>query len=210
MRKAGNGGVPARRAVIRWAWRLLRHEWRQQLLILALITVAVAATFVGSAVATNTPPAPGAGFGTAADMATLGPGPHRSAQIAALAHRFGRVNVIENETFSVPGWNPLDEFALVPPGRVSAPTQVTVLFDAPGVDSRALGRDVTSRQSGRRHGRRVHRRHRLLPDQPAGPPVLADQHPGGQPAPHPRRYATRGRARWLAAAVRAERDRPPP
>jgi putative ABC transport system permease protein len=53
---ARNGGVPARRAVIRWAWRLLRREWRQQLLILALITVAVAATFVGSAVATNTPP----------------------------------------------------------------------------------------------------------------------------------------------------------
>ncbi len=33
------GGVPARRAVIRWALRLLRREWRQQLLILALITV---------------------------------------------------------------------------------------------------------------------------------------------------------------------------
>jgi putative ABC transport system permease protein len=37
--KAPNGGVPARRAVIRWALRLLRREWRQQLLILALITV---------------------------------------------------------------------------------------------------------------------------------------------------------------------------
>ena len=65
--------MPARRAVIRWAWRLLRREWRQQLLILALITVAVAATFVGSAVATNTPPPAGAGFGTATDMATFGP-----------------------------------------------------------------------------------------------------------------------------------------
>ena len=85
-----NGGVPARRAVIRWAWRLLRREWRQQLLILALITVAVAATFVGSAVATNTPPAADAGFGTASNMATLGPGPHVAAQIAAIAHRFGR------------------------------------------------------------------------------------------------------------------------
>ena len=46
-----NGGVPARRAVIRWAIRLLRREWRQQLLILALITVAVGATVVASAVA---------------------------------------------------------------------------------------------------------------------------------------------------------------
>src|SRR5215470_13869270 len=88
-----NGGVPARRAVIRWAWRLLRREWRQQLLILALITVAVAATFVGSAVATNTPPPADAGFGTATDMATLRPGPHLAAQTTALAHRFGRVDV---------------------------------------------------------------------------------------------------------------------
>ena len=51
-----DGGAPARRAVVRWAWRLFRREWRQQLLILALIVVAVAATIVGSAVATNTPP----------------------------------------------------------------------------------------------------------------------------------------------------------
>jgi len=32
--RASNGGVPARRAVIRWALRLLRREWRQQLLLL--------------------------------------------------------------------------------------------------------------------------------------------------------------------------------
>ena len=101
---ASNGGVPARRAVIRWAWRLLRREWRQQLLILALITVAVAATFVGSAVATDTPPPAGAGFGTATDMATFPSlSPHVAAEVAALAHRFGRVEVIENETFPVPG-----------------------------------------------------------------------------------------------------------
>jgi putative ABC transport system permease protein len=212
---AVNGGVPARRAVIRWAWRLLRREWRQQLLILALIIVAVAATFVGSAVATNTPPPPDAGFGTAADMATLAPGPHLSAQIAALGHRFGRVDVIENETIPIPGsvntysmraqnphgafgqpmlslvsghypsgagqvalssglgselhlqagdtWhaagsarrvvgivanpqNLLDDFALVAPGQVTTPNLVTVLFDAPGVNPRALpGLNVSSR-----------------------------------------------------------------
>ena len=63
--RAANGGAPARRAVVRWAWRLFRREWRQQLLILALITVAVAATIVGSAVATNDPPPANFGFGTA-------------------------------------------------------------------------------------------------------------------------------------------------
>ena len=47
------GGVPARRAMIRWAWRLFKREWRQQLLILLLVIVAVAAVVVGSAVATS-------------------------------------------------------------------------------------------------------------------------------------------------------------
>ena len=214
---ANNGGVPARRAVVRWAWRLLRHEWRQQLLILALITVAVAATLVGSAVATNTPPPADAGFGTAADMATF-PTLSRqaTAEIAALTDRFGRVDVIENEAIPVPGsvstyslraqnphgafgqpmlsllsghypsgsgqvaltrgvaselhlsvgdtWradgsarrvvgivanpqNLLDEFALVPPGQVTAPTQIEVLFDARGVIPRSLGPNVVSRRS---------------------------------------------------------------
>ena len=35
--------------------------------------------------------------------------------------------------------NLLDEFALVAPGQVSAPTLVTVLFDAPGVNLRLAG-----------------------------------------------------------------------
>src|ERR1700745_1073503 len=85
-RRAPNGGVPARRAVIRWAMRLLRREWRQQALILALITVAVAATVVGSAVATTTPSPATAAFGIAQDLATFaGPGPHIAAGIASIS-----------------------------------------------------------------------------------------------------------------------------
>ena len=49
----GNGGIPARRAVFRWGWRLFRREWRQQLLVLGLLTVAVAATIWGAGVVTN-------------------------------------------------------------------------------------------------------------------------------------------------------------
>jgi putative ABC transport system permease protein len=30
----GGGGVPARRTVMRWALRMFRREWRQQLLVL--------------------------------------------------------------------------------------------------------------------------------------------------------------------------------
>ncbi len=213
----GHGGVPARRAVIRWAWRLLRREWRQQLLVLGLVTVAVAATIVGAAVATDTPPAANAGFGTAQDQATFqSPDPHLASQIAALQHRFGPVDVIENQTVAIPGsidtfdlraqnphgpygqpmlslvsghypagpgqvamtsevaaafrlrvgdlWrtggttrrvtgivqNPqslLDEFALVVPGQVTAPTQVTVLFDARGVPPGKIGPNVSTPHS---------------------------------------------------------------
>ena len=64
---------PATRATFRWAWRLSRREWRQQLLILAMLTVAVAATILGAGVATNTPPPhPNAAtFGTASALVTL-------------------------------------------------------------------------------------------------------------------------------------------
>ena len=75
-----DGGAPARRAVVRWAWRLFRREWRQQLLVLALIILAVAATILGAAIASNTPPPANLGFGTANHLVTI-PG-LRSAPIA--------------------------------------------------------------------------------------------------------------------------------
>ncbi len=210
----GNGGGPARRAVTRWAWRLFRREWRQQLLVLALITVAVAATVIGAAVATNTPPKAGAGYGTARDMASFqAPDPHLASQIATLKQDYGRVDVIENQTLAIPGsistyqlraqnprgpygqpmlslvsghfpagpgqvavtggvaadfglrigsvWhqggtarrvvgivqNPqslLDEFALVAPGQVRNPTQVTVLFDGHGRPPAGLAHNITA------------------------------------------------------------------
>ena len=102
--RPADGGAPARRAVVRWAWRLFRREWRQQFLILALIIVAVGATIVGSAVATNNPPPKTAGFGTAGDSATYSSlNGHVQSEIAYLGHRFGPVQVIENETMSIPG-----------------------------------------------------------------------------------------------------------
>ena len=47
------------------------REWRQQFLILALITIAVAATIVGSAVASNNPPPKNSGFGSAQDSVSV-------------------------------------------------------------------------------------------------------------------------------------------
>ena len=103
-RRAPSGGVPARRAVIRWALRLLRREWRQQLLILALITVAVGATVVAATVATDTP-APIAGvLGTAQDAASIsGTAATINAGIAKIERLYGKVDVIENESVPVPG-----------------------------------------------------------------------------------------------------------
>ncbi len=198
---ADTGGMVARRAMVRWGWRLFRREWRQQLLVFGLLTVAVAAMVMGTAVATAAPGQPGeATFGTATAMITLpGSDPRLAADIAAIRQRHGTVDVIENENLSTgttqdvqlraedpraafgspmlalvsgrypaapgqvaltgavadlygvsrggvvrlagrsyrvsgivenPG-NLLDEFALVEPGQVTDPTQVSILLDAP-------------------------------------------------------------------------------
>jgi len=205
--RASEGGVPARRAVTRWAWRLFRREWRQQFLILALITVAVAATIIGSAVAVNTPPPKNAGFGSAEYSATFASFGTKAQSFVAKIDHVGTSQLIENETLTIPGTigtyqirsqdphgryggpmlslvsgryptnatqvavtslvatdfrlsvgdnshfggvtrrvvgiveNPqslTDEFALVVPGQVKSPTNVTVLFDAPSASLRTI------------------------------------------------------------------------
>ncbi|MGE5287052.1 MAG: hypothetical protein ACM3ML_07590 [Micromonosporaceae bacterium] len=104
---AGNGGVPARRAVVRWAWRLFRREWRQQVLVVALLAVAVAATILGVAVAANAPSDLNATIHGIANGALSLPGsdPHLAADIAAIKSQYavGPVDVIENQAIAVPG-----------------------------------------------------------------------------------------------------------
>ena len=98
---AGGGSViVARRAVVRWGWRLFRREWRQQLLVLGLLTVAVAATIWGASAVTNVqlPKADYATFGTAAVQVTLpGTDPNLAADIAATAGRWGPADLIESQ-----------------------------------------------------------------------------------------------------------------
>jgi putative ABC transport system permease protein len=120
----GNGGVPARRAVVRWAWRLFRREWRQQLLTGGMLTVAVAATIAGAGVATNTPSAhPNAAtFGTASSLVTLpGADPRLAADIADLTSRYGLADVIENQTLATGTAQHVDLRAQNPAGRYGAP-----------------------------------------------------------------------------------------
>ena len=93
-------GIVARRAVVRWAVRLFRREWRQQLLVLGLLTVAVAATIWGTSVVTNVQLSnPNyATFGTAAVQVTLpGTDPQLAADIATIAGRWGPADVIQNQ-----------------------------------------------------------------------------------------------------------------
>src|SRR3954453_12421155 len=91
------GGGPARRALVRWAWRLFRREWRQQLLVLALLTLAVAATTAGVTVATNT--------AAVAEMKLTLPGSdgQLDADLAALQQQFGPLDVVRHRQVQVPG-----------------------------------------------------------------------------------------------------------
>ena len=86
-RRGPNGGAPARRAVVRWAFRLFRREWRQQLLILILLGVAVAATVAGLAVVANAAPPPRTTFHLPGSDTQL------AADVASLEGRFGAADV---------------------------------------------------------------------------------------------------------------------
>jgi len=97
---AGEGGIVARRAAIRWAMRLFRREWRQQLLVLGLLTVAVAATIWGTSAVVNVQlsNASYATFGTASAQVTLpGTDPRLAADVAAIQGRWGPADLIENQ-----------------------------------------------------------------------------------------------------------------
>lgn len=104
-RRRDNGGAPARRAVIRWGWRLARREWRRHVLILAMLTVAVAATIVGLGTASNAAKLKADPvFGTASTIISLsGKDPQLSADIAAIRSRVGPADVVAHQPVAVPG-----------------------------------------------------------------------------------------------------------
>ena len=60
-----SGGTAGRRVVTRWARRLLRREWRQQILVLALLALTVGAATSSVAAACNVASLPGPQFGSA-------------------------------------------------------------------------------------------------------------------------------------------------
>jgi putative ABC transport system permease protein len=100
-----NGGVAARRAVIRWAGRMFRREWRQQILVVTLLTVAVAAAVGSITVAYNASPADSAEFGSADHLLRFdGADPRKlEAGLAAAERSFGTTEVIGHRSLAVPG-----------------------------------------------------------------------------------------------------------
>lgn len=105
-RAAARGGLPARRAVVRWAVRLLRRDWRQHLLIVSLLTVAVAAAVGLTCAAFNLAPSSGrAEFGDGdhffrfehPDATTL------TTKLDAAEKWFGAIDPIGHRSVVVPG-----------------------------------------------------------------------------------------------------------
>ena len=141
-------GIVARRAVIRWGWRLFRREWRQQLLVLGLLTVAVAATIWGASVVTNAQIPPGyRTFGTGAALVTLpGTDPQLAADIAAIAGRWGPADLIEKQNITTGTRQSVQLRAESPHGHYNAPLLGLVSGTYPaGPDQVALTSQVAAR-----------------------------------------------------------------
>ena len=100
------GQGPARRAIVRWAWRMFRREWRQQALVLALLTVAVAGALGTAAAAYDLAPRGAESeFGTADHTITWeSPSPADVTAIAAAAQQhFGTADIVTRQTVRFPG-----------------------------------------------------------------------------------------------------------
>src|SRR5262245_2241440 len=99
------GGLPARRALVRWAWRMFRREWRQQLLVVTLLTVAVAAAVASITLVYNSSAADNAKFGSANRLLKFdGTDPGKlEAGVASARKWFGTIDVIAHRSLAVPG-----------------------------------------------------------------------------------------------------------
>jgi putative ABC transport system permease protein len=99
-----SGGIAARRALIRWARRMFRREWRQQGLVLTLLTVAVAAAIASITIVYNTAPADNAQHGSASYIFRYdGTNPKLEAELAAARRYFGTIEVIRHRSVPIPG-----------------------------------------------------------------------------------------------------------
>src|SRR6266498_2763421 len=105
VRRPRNGGVAAHRAMIRWAARMFRREWRQQILVTALLTVAVAAAIGSVTIAYNSGAADDADHGSASYLLRFEGTDQRTLEATLDSARewFGTTEVIGYRSFAVPG-----------------------------------------------------------------------------------------------------------
>jgi putative ABC transport system permease protein len=119
------GGAPARNAILRWAFRMFRRDWRRQALIIALLAVAVAATTVGLGVITNAGELHASPtFGNANAILQLhGANPNLETDLNGLRAHFGTIDVVQHQRVPVPGSvSTVDLRAADPHGPFVAPT----------------------------------------------------------------------------------------
>ncbi|HEY6296262.1 MAG TPA: FtsX-like permease family protein, partial [Streptosporangiaceae bacterium] len=119
-----SGGTAGRRVMTRWARRLLRREWRQQILVLALLALTVAAAVFGVATAYNVSPVPNPQFGSASYLVQFAGISQRTmtADIAAARKAFGTIELIGRQFVPIPGSTQTVEFrAQNPDGPYSGP-----------------------------------------------------------------------------------------
>jgi putative ABC transport system permease protein len=124
LRGSASGGAAGRRVVVRWARRLLRREWRQQILVLSLLALTVGAAAFGVAAAYNVASLPDPQFGSASYLLQFTGGDHQAmtADITAARKAFGSIQVISRQFVPVPGSTQTVEYrALNPDGPYSAP-----------------------------------------------------------------------------------------
>jgi len=138
MSKRDGPSGPARRAIVRWAWRLFRREWRQQVLLLTLMTVTVAAAVAGAAMAVNASSFSDAQFGDASGISQIDvTTPDVAAKALATAQaRFGTVEVVGHASVAIPGSvKPLDLRAQDPQGTFSRQLFLGDTLDPDGIEA---------------------------------------------------------------------------
>jgi putative ABC transport system permease protein len=105
-RGPAHGGVAARRALVHWAWRLFRREWRQQILVVTLLAVAVAAAIGSVTVASNSGAdrSNEAEFGSADQLLSLDGGNPRAlaATLRGLRQQYGTIDIIGHRSLASP------------------------------------------------------------------------------------------------------------
>jgi putative ABC transport system permease protein len=139
---ATSGRGSARRAVARWAWRLFRREWRQQVLVLALLTAGVAASIgIAAAVYTTAPVPSNAEYGAANHVFTFANTDRGvlETDVAKARNAFDAHEVIYHSRVPVKGlFEPVDYRAQDPNGPLGGPRLALVEGAFPTGDQVAI------------------------------------------------------------------------